>query len=313
MMDNLRQSLSQFMGFSLPETAVPFTTHETIQENGYRRLRISYDSDEGEAIAAFLLLPVGEGPFAAALVHHQHNGQRHLGKSEVCGLAGDPLQAFGPVLAQRGLVVLAPDSICFEDRRRNRTGMEADETADVTQHYNEMCYRLLHGDTLMRQVLSDSARAVSLLQAHPLVDTARIGILGHSYGGNTALFHTALDERLAFACASGAGGSLQQRITNQTGIEMASVIPGFSRRYDIPDLVACIAPRPLLLLSATGDAFSQDADRVVKVAHDKCAASDVTPQILHKRYEGGHPLTQGRFDDIVHWLSILSVGFSQNL
>ena len=27
--------------------------------------------------------------------------------------------------------------------------------ADVEQHYNEMCYRLLRGDTLMRKVLDD--------------------------------------------------------------------------------------------------------------------------------------------------------------
>jgi len=76
------------------------------------------------------------------------------------------------------MVILAPDSICFEDRRRSRTGTEADEAADVDQHYNEMSYRLLRGDTLMRKVLSDSAQGISLLRAHPKVDAERIGILG---------------------------------------------------------------------------------------------------------------------------------------
>lgn len=42
----------------------------------------------------------------AVLINHQHNGERHLGKSEVCGLAGNPLQAFGPELARHGFVVL---------------------------------------------------------------------------------------------------------------------------------------------------------------------------------------------------------------
>jgi len=115
-----------------------------------------------------------------------------LGKSEVCGLVGDSFQAFGPALAKQGIVVLAPDSICFEDRRSNRTGIEPDD-ADVEQHYNEMCYRLLRGDTLMHKVLSDSAQAISLLRAHSLIDPERVGILGHSYGGNTVLFHGALD------------------------------------------------------------------------------------------------------------------------
>jgi catechol 2,3-dioxygenase-like lactoylglutathione lyase family enzyme len=35
-------------------------------------------------------------------------GLQELGKSEPAGLAGDPLQAFGPVLARQGVLVLAP-------------------------------------------------------------------------------------------------------------------------------------------------------------------------------------------------------------
>ena len=166
----LRQEISEFLKFSVPTTSVPFSTESVVEEQGYSRIRISYSDGEGDYIPAFFLLPEGSGPFPAVLVHHQHHGERHFGKSEVCGLVGDPLQAFGPALARHGLVILAPDSICFEDRRRNRTGTEADEAADVEQHYNEMCYRLLRGDTLMRKVLSDSAQGISLLRAHPRID-----------------------------------------------------------------------------------------------------------------------------------------------
>ena len=178
--DSLRQQVSAFMRFRIPETPVPFTTHDLIEEQSYSTIRISYAGEEGDAIPAFLWLPRGDGPFGAVLVHHQHNSQRHLGKSEVAGLAGDPLQAFGPALARRGIAVLAPDSICFEDRRRNRGGIEPDGAADVDQHYNEMCYRLVRGDTLMRKVLDDSARGISLLRAHPSIDPDRIGMMGHS-------------------------------------------------------------------------------------------------------------------------------------
>ncbi len=254
-------------------------------------------------ILAFLLLPDGDGPFPAVLIYHQHHGQRHFGKSEVCGLVGDPLQAFGPALVTQGMVVLAPDSICFEDRRRNRTGTEADEAADVEQHYNEMCYRLLRDDTLMRKVLSDSAQGVSLLRIHPLADPGRVGMLGHSYGGNTVLFHGALDERIRFACSSGAASTYQYKMAHQIGIEMAEVIPGFATRYDVPDLVTCFAPRPVLLVSATDDQASQDADRIVAIAKETCAVMGIPGHIDHKHYVGGHALTQEQFDEIMHWLS----------
>jgi dienelactone hydrolase len=301
--DSLRQQISDFLRFGIPETTAPFTTHDLVEEPSYSRARISYTGEEVDRIPAFLWLPYGTGPFAAVLIHHQHNSQRHLGKSEVAGLVGDPLQAFGPALARRGIAVLAPDSICFEDRRRNRSGIEPDEEADVEQHYNEMCHRLVRGDTLMRKVLDDSARGISLLCAHPLIDSERIGIMGHSYGGNTVLFHAALDERIRFACSSGAAGTYRHKLAHQYGIEMAEVIPGFAARFDIQDLVMCMAPRHMLVVSATEDAASQDADAIVTAARPAWAALGAAERLEHARYQGTHALTQERFDAIVEWLA----------
>ena len=59
-------------------------------------------------------------------------------------------------------------------------------------------------------------------------------MMGHACGGNTTLFHGALDERIRFACASGAAGSYADRLANQVGIEAAEVIPGFAARFDAP-------------------------------------------------------------------------------
>jgi len=117
------------------------------------------------------------------------------------------------------------------------------------------------------------------------------------------LFHGALDERICFACSSGAACSYQYKLAHQLGIEMAEVIPGFAMRYDIPELVACFAPRRVLIVSATGDVFSQDADRIVRTAQELCASMGLAEHIEHKRYEGGHALTQERFDDIVRWIA----------
>ena len=301
--DSLRRQISDFLGFRIPESIAPFTTHELVEQPSYRGARISYTGEEGDPIPAFLWLPDRTGPCAAVLVHHQHNSQRHLGKSEVAGLVGDPLQAFGPALARRGIAVLAPDSICFEDRRRNRSGAEPDGVADVDQHYNEMCYRLVRGDTLMRKVLDDSARGISLLCEHPLIDSERIGIMGHSYGGNTVLFHAALDERIRFACSSGAACTYRHKLAHQYGIEMAEVIPGFAARFDIQDLVMCMAPKRVLVVSASDDAASEDADVIVSAARPAWAALGAAERLEHTRYQGTHAITQERFDAIVDWLA----------
>ena len=83
---------------------------------------------------------------------------------------------------------------------------------------------------------------------------------------------------------------------------MSGVIPGFVDLFDIPDLVACVAPRPFLIVSATEDPYSQDAGRVIQLAEEKCAAAGVPMQVTHKRYNGKHALTEGRFDTIIDWI-----------
>jgi dienelactone hydrolase len=297
----LREELCAFLRFEIDTTTPRVEPEERREEPGYLRSAIRYSSPDGDSIPAQLLTPPGDGPFPAVLIHHQHNSEHWLGKSEPAGLAGDPLQAFGPTLSRRGVVVLAPDSIGFEDRRHHAHGVEP-HAADGPRHHNELTYRLLEGDTLMRKVLADSASALSVLAALSEVDAQRIGMLGHSYGGNTVLFHAPLDERVRFACASGAAASYGARMTLGTGIELAQVLPGFLERFEIHHLVACMAPRGLLLVSATGDPYSVDADAVEAAARPAYEGLAAGRALEHARFEGGHALTAERFDLITAWM-----------
>ncbi len=72
--------------------------------------RIEYQGVEGDLIPGILLTPKHKQSRGGVVVFHQHNGEFHLGKSEVAGDVGDQYQAFGPALARRGLAVLAPDA-----------------------------------------------------------------------------------------------------------------------------------------------------------------------------------------------------------
>ena len=298
-MTTLRKEIAKLIGISLPweVSEVTYEVCESVQEEGYTRQLISYVSD-GDKVSAYLLLPDKLEKNPAILINHQHNREHHLGKSEVCGLAGNPLQAFGPELAKKGFVVLAPDSICFEERRKDPSV----EGFDFWQHFHEMTYRVITGEFLMKKVLTDAMNGVSLLRGLPFVDAERIGTLGHSYGGNTVLFLAALDERISFACASGSACTFEYRMKYGTGIEMASVIPNFHGKYDIDDLVALTAPRKLLLVSSDEDKYSMDAPEIVEKAGKRYAELGVSENLEHKRYSGGHGLTEERFEDIIDWI-----------
>jgi len=296
--------IAESIGISSAEIPdkIEYALLESTKEDGCTRQRIQYDSF-GDKVSAYLLIPDVVGSSPAILINHQHNSEWHLGKSEVCGLAGNPLQAFEFALAQKGIVVLAPDSICFEDRRKNGQGITPlPGDADFMQHFNALCYSIVQGDNLMQTVLRDAMNGISLLASLPYVDSKKIGTMGHSYGGNTVLFLAAADERIAFGCASGSACTYANRMENNVGIEMASVIPGFHQKFDMDDLLRCIAPRPMLVVSAQEDKYSKDAPYTVEKARPAYAQYGAESQLYHKRYPGGHGLTEERFADIVAWL-----------
>ena len=292
MPQDLASTLRRRLGLASPPP-VAFERGAMTAFDGYTRERIEYRGLEGDTIPAFLFTPTAQPARGGVVVFHQHNGEFHFGKSEVAGLVGSPFQAFGPALARRGLAVLAPDALTFEDRRAQTCGVEPHDY-DWLQHYSAMSYRLLDGDTLMRKGLDDAQRALSVLIDAAGLDTRRVGIAGHSYGGYTALYHAAVDPRCRFACISGAVCSFDTRRREETGITLFEAVPGLAQMIDTHDVLAAIGPRPTLVVSGTEDKYSRDADQVVaKVGGDF---------IAQLRVECGHALDQDRFDAIVDWL-----------
>ena len=298
--EGLRGELRSFLRVEPPGPPSSVKELSSSQEDGYVRHLVQLVTED-DAIPSLLAVPPGAGPFPAVVVFHQHAGQRHFGKSEVFGLVGDPHQAFGPALARAGFVVLAPDSVAFEDRRPAGPGTDPRDD-DWEQHYNALAYRLVAGDTLMRKVLEDAMAAVSALVARPDVKTDAVAALGHSYGGNTTLFLTAVDERVRVGCASGALASYRRKMTDGTGIEMAEVIPGFTTRFDIEHVLAAIAPRCFLVVSGTEDKYAADAQEVVDRALAAFGAPGDDRKPSHVRVAGGHALEAQRFEAIVNWI-----------
>lgn len=292
-MTDLTTRLRAYLRLAEP-VSVAFRRGGRVASDGVVRETVGYAGLEGDPIQAFLFLP-GEGaPRGGVVFFHQHGGAFHLGKSEVAGDEGDPFQAFGPALARRGVAVLAPDALTFEDRRAAASGVAPDD-GDWLQHYNAMAYRLLEGDLLMRKVLDDAQRALGVLRRAAGLDAGAIGVAGHSYGGLVALYHAALDTRCRFACISGALCSFEARRHAGTGINMFEVVPGLTKQLETHDLLAAIAPRPVLVVSATDDPYSRDADQVV--------ARAATASITEVRVHGGHALDRERFDAIVAWIA----------
>jgi dienelactone hydrolase len=306
--EGLRGRLTELLGFAVPP-APNLLVHAERRRAGYVEQVVSYTGDEGE-VPALLLAP--EDPRGAGVVvHHQHHAQWQFGKSEVAGLCGDPWQAFGPALARQGVTVIAPDAVGFEDRRPGPPGTDARES-DASDYFTTMCYRLVRGRPLMCTVLADAAAAHSALAGCDGVDETRIGALGHSMGGASVLLHAVLDERIAFAVASGSACTYRDRMAHGVGIDCAQAIPGLLELGDLDDIAGLAAPRPLLLCSADEDKYSRDAPRIVEAAACAYRNAGAPDALQHYRARGGHALTEERFDAIVDWVTA-QPGENQNI
>lgn len=307
-MDSLREDLQLFLKLQPPFRPTDLRVIERSQEAGFVRSLIRYKTQDRDSVEAFLFEASESKPQGAILALHQHNSQWEIGKSEIAGLAGDPLQAFGPALATRGVTVLAPDAIGFESRLKSggwgatlapRLDRPHSTAEGWLQYYNEMAYRIVRGECLMTKILHDCFTALDVLSSHSNV--LRPGVVGHSFGGTIALFLGAVDTSMAFTCSSGALCSYRQKMASGTALEASLVIPGFHTRFDLDDVLGCVAPRRMLIVSADADPQSADAPQVVERARPEFVKQGAGFDLLHVHTVGGHPLDQYRFDTIVNW------------
>ena len=91
-MTDLRTDIAKIIGITVSHeiSNIEYKILESVKEDGYTRQLIEYDS-YGDKVSAYLLLPDVLEHNPAILINHQHNREHHLGKSEVCGLTGNPL------------------------------------------------------------------------------------------------------------------------------------------------------------------------------------------------------------------------------
>ena len=239
--------------------------------DGYLRQRIVFDTEDTMSVPAYLLIPDDRvAPGSAVLAVHGHGP----GKSRVCGLEPDdpPGGDYAAELARRGHVVLAPDLRCFGER--------ADW--NPPDHYGcdtNLVHQVMGGWNPLTQNLWDLARALDVLEAHPLVDPDRMGMAGFSYGATVTLFLAALDPRVAAAvvcCYFSSWAESHKVPWNMCG---SQVLFGMLGRMEHADLGALVAPRPLLIVTGRDDllfpvaAAEESAARVQRV-YDHVDAGD---------------------------------------
>ncbi len=273
---------------------VPLELEFTEEEvgDGYRRHRIVFDTEDTMSVPAYLLVPDHRRtPGPAVLAVHGHGP----GKSRVCGLDPEaaPGNDYAVALARRGYVVLAPDLRAFGER--------ADW--NPPDHYGcdtNLVHQVMSGWSPLTQNLWDLFRCLDVLESHPLVDPARMGMVGFSYGGTMTLFGAALDTRVRAAVVSGYFSSWAESHKVPWNMCGSQVLFGMLGQMEHADLGALIAPRPLLVESGREDLLFPVASAEASVAR------------LRRLYEldgAGERLAHDIFDGEHQWHGALAYPF----
>jgi dienelactone hydrolase len=265
-------------------TLVPLNveTLESVLCDGYRRDKIVFDTEFDMSVPAYLLVPEGRTERGAAVLACHGHGP---GKSQAVGLefTNAPNSDYALQLVRQGYVVLAPDLRCFGERL----------DWQPEDHYacdTNLVHAAMAGVNPLSQNIWDLARCLDVLSEHPLVDSARIGMVGLSYGGTVTLFTAAYDERVAAAVVSGYFSSWKESHKMPWNMCGSQIVHGMLGRLEHEDLGALIAPRPLLIESGTEDylfpvAAATESLRRTRIVYDQQGAGD---RAAHDIFEGEH-------------------------
>jgi dienelactone hydrolase len=285
-----------------PEVVGRWETPEYIQE------KVLFSTTPWFRVPAYVLIPKsGSRPRPGIVDLHSHGGMFVFGKEKVMPVpAGDPEaitnyrvgnyegRSTSLALCRRGYVVISIDCFYFGERRtlfdediqkygwdRNRYSLEDVAYLNSKSSAGEaILARSLHwaGTTWQGVAHWDDIRTVDYLASRPEVDPKRIGCLGISMGGDRTDYLAGLDERIQCAVSVGWMSTLRPMIRAHVNTHsFMHFLPGLTRFLDLPDVLAAMTPKPLMVQQCEKDALypldgMKEAVKKIAAIYDKAGS-----------------------------------------
>jgi len=217
----------------MPEkTALRAQVFGKLERAGYSIEKVLLETLPGFYLGGNLYRPLGRrGPFPGVVSPHGHWDYGRLENSERVSVPGRSIN-----LARQGFVVFTYDMIGYND------------TNQVPHHWGGPREALWSIGPMGIQ-LWDSIRALDFLTSLPDVDPNRIACTGASGGGTQTFLLMAVEERIKVAAPVNMISATMQGGVCENAPNLRAGHTDFSNMV----VGALMAPRPLLLISASGD------------------------------------------------------------
>ncbi len=234
----------------------------------YAVSKVHFEAWPGFLVTGNLYRPLGDGPWPGVLNPHGHWEHGRLEDSERGSV---PARCI--TLARMGAVAFTYDMIGYVDSRQ------------TTHNWGRNHEKLWGVHTFAAQLWS-SIRAVDFLEILPYVDAERIGCTGASGGGTQTFALTAVEPRIRVSSPVNMISSTMQ------GGCLCENAPILRLNNSNMEIGALAAPRPLLLVSATGD-WTRETPRVefpaIRSIYELYGAAD---KVANVHLDYGHNYNQ---------------------
>lgn len=204
---------------------------DLIEQGDYTISKVHFESSPGFYVTGNLFRPrdmVGKVP--AVVVAHGHAARGRLHHDDRTSAISACI-----AFARMGIIAFAYDMLGYND-----AGLQTPHVVDTPQ-------RSLWGIGSFGLQTWNSTRVVDYLQSLAEVDPQRIGMTGASGGGTQTFILSAIDERIV------AAAPVCMVSAHMQGGCQCENAPALRIETNNVEITSCIAPRPLLLVSATGD------------------------------------------------------------
>lgn len=237
--DTLRDRILLGCGlYPLPEkTPLKANVFDETEQDGYKVAKVHFEAWPGFLVTGNLYRPLDDGVYPGIVCPHGHWGNGRLEDSEKGSV---PARCI--TLARMGAVAFSYDMIGYVDSKQTNHGWGGKREK-------------LWGVHAFAMQLWSSIRAVDFVSGLPYVDTDRIGCTGASGGGTQTFALTAVDDRIKVTVPVNMISSTMQ---GGCGCENAPILRLGNSNMEIGALAA---PRPMLMVSATGD-WTRETPRV---------------------------------------------------
>ena len=222
-----------------PKTPLNAKVFDRREMDGYVLEKVYFETYPGFYLAGNLYRPLaGKGPFPAMLNPHGHWPQGRLADVETGSIRARCISQ-----ARMGMVAFSYDMVGYVDT------VQLNPKRDVNNHkdFGLKPEDQLWGISLMGLQLWNSIRALDFISSLPDVDAKRIGCTGESGGGTQTFELAAVDDRIKVTapCVM-VSHSMQGGCTCENA-------PGLRVDISNMEIAAAAAPRPQIMIAATGD------------------------------------------------------------